>query len=386
MKTEQKTAVSKWSEELLGAFTPVVNKTEEGLQVVKDISEFFKARAKLEEEYAKKLSTLYKTPPGTGFFTKETAISKEHKTLKEALLGMLDKGVKSSEAHQEFANKLNTDICKNLDNWIKNKTIDRQKVITDGQKHIKGANDAKVNVARAKAEYERLMKEADTAKEQLLKAEKDESSQPDNKKLPPITKKAAEKLSLSRTKSKAQEVVYQNLVTKTNEELESHRVEKMPVIHEALQKWEEDRWNTLLNSVKMYKLLQEVVPQILDQQAKDLVSNYETADIEADFRDFINANKKDEISLTDENVEFIPFKSRYPDDEEVLAPVAEEPKKVEPKKEEPKKEEPKKVEEKVEVNAKTQEQNKQEEVKKEAEKKKTDELKANLFGNDSDMF
>jgi len=301
-------------------------------------------------------------------------------------MGVLEKGTKSSEAHQELANKLNSEICKNLDTWVKNKTNDRQKIILEGQKHLKAVSDARANVARSKQEYERWMKEADVAKEQLLKAQKDETSQPDNKKFPPITKKAVEKLSQVKAKAKSQEEIYQNMVTKTNEELQTHRSEKMPVVLESLQKWEEERWNILLNSVKLYKSLQEVVPQILDQQAKDLISHYETADIEGDFRDFINSNKKEEIPL-DDTVEFVAFKSKYPEDEESLVPVEEkkeESKKKEEVKEEPKKEEPKKVEEKVEKKA--PEQTKHEEVKKEAEKKKSDDLKANLFGNDSNMF
>jgi len=381
MSSEEQTAVSKWSEELLGSFTTVVSKTEAGLQIVKDIAEFYRARARLEDEYAKKLATLCKTPPGAGFFTKEPAVTKEHRTLKESLLGVLEKGTKVSEAHQEFANKINTEICKNLDTWIKNKTNDRLKITGEGQKHVKTVADAKASVIRNKSEYERLMKETDVIKEQLLKAEKDEKASPDNKKLPPITKRASERWSQAKEKSKTQESSYQASVKKGNEELEVYRSEKMPSVLENLQKWEEERWNVLLSSVRTFKTIQEAVPVVIDAQTKELVNNYEAADIEADFREFINSNKKEEIPLNEDNLEFIQFKSKFGDDEEEKkeeTPVVE--KKEEPKKVEEKKEEPKKVVEKKE------EPKEKDDAKKEAEKKKNEELKANLFGDSSDMF
>lgn len=309
---DEQTASIKWSEELLGAFPAMSSKTELGLQVVKDMLEFYRARAKIEDEYAKKLSALHKATPGTGFFTKDPAISKEYKTLRGALKDVLDKGVKASEAHQEFANKVNNDICKNLENWIKNKTNDRVKILTEAQKHVKAVADAKANVARTKGDYERLMKEADVAQEQMIKAEKDESSQPDNKKLPPLTKKAAEKFLACKQKGKASEDAYQGAVKKANEEL-ANKAEKMPVVVDSLQKWEEDRWNTLLGSVRSFKSSQEIIPTALEQYMKDLVSSYESGNLEEDFKEFIEANKKTE---PEETIEFSAFKSKFQDTEE----------------------------------------------------------------------
>jgi len=395
MAQEDQKAVSKWSEELLGAFTAISTKTEAGLQVVKDIAEFYRARAKIEDQYAKAMAALYKSPPGAGFFTKEPAITKEHRTLKEAILGVLERGLKSSEAHQDFANKINNEICKNLDGWVRAKTNDRLKAIGEGQKHVKTVSDAKAAVNRNRAEYERLMKEMDVAREQLLKAEKDEQTAPDNKRLPPITKKATEKWLQLKIKAKAAEISYQEAVKKANEEVESHNGEKMPIVFENLQTWEEDRWNVLLNSVKSYKVAQEAVPVVIDAQAKELVSNYEAADIEADFREFINSNKKEDIPL-DDGLEFIAYKSKFADEEEkkeepVIVEKKEEPKKVEEqpkKKEEPKKveEQPKKKEEPAVVEKKEEPLKPEDAAKKEAEKKKNDELKANLFGDSSDIF
>jgi len=378
---DSQSATSKWSEELSNTFPSIAGKTEAGLQVVKDISEFYRARAKIEDAYAKQLAALYKSAPGAGFFTKEPAITKEYRTLRESLLAILEKGTKISDSHQEFANKINTDVCKSLDNWVKNKTNDRTKIVADGQKYLQNVSAAKANVAKAKAEYERLMKETDSAKEKLIKAEKDELNQPENKKLPPITKKASQTWIQSKEKAKSLEASYQAAVKKANEELEAFRSERMPAIVENLQKWEEDRWNTLLASVKALKLAQESVPVLLEQHNKDLMTNYEAANIEEDFREFIETNKKPDI---DETFEFVPFKSKYEEEEEEKKSTPVEERKQETK--------PAPVEEKKQekiIEPKSEEQVKQEEAKKDADKKKTQELKANLFGDSdtsSDIF
>jgi growth arrest-specific protein 7 len=373
-------ATSKFSEELMGAFPAVVTKTEVGLQVVKDMAEFYRNRAKIEDEYAKKLAALYKAPPGAGFFSKDPAVTKEYKSLKESLLAILDKGNKISNSHQDFANKINNDICKVLDNWVKNKTLERSKFLGEGQKHLKSVADAKAAVQKHKAEYEKLMKAADVAKEQLMKAEKDEINQPDNKKLPPITKKASTNFIQSKDKAKQQEQTYQAAVKKANEETESNRKERVPAVLESAQKWDEDRWNTLLASVKQLRTLQDAVPAVLEVQSKELTDIYENANIEADFREFIDANKKG--SEADESFEFVAYKSKYEDEEEKKEPA---PAVTQP----PSDFSTKTAEEKLQAEPeKTEEQKKQErealEAKKEADRKKTADIKSNLFGSAED--
>jgi len=371
-------ATSKFAEELLPAFPALVTKTEVGLQVVKDLAEFYRNRAKIEDEYAKKLAALYKSPPGAGFFSKDPAVTKEYKSLKESILAILEKGNKISNSHQEFANKVNNDICKTLDNWVKNKTNERTKILGEGQKHLKTVSDAKANVVKHKSEYEKLMKAADVAKEQLMKAEKDEINQPDNKKLAPITKKASTNLIQAKDKAKQQEQTYQSAVKKANEEVEATRKERLPAVLENVQKWDEDRWNTLLASVKQLKTLQDAVPSVIETQNKDLADVYESANIEADIREFIDANKK--ATETEETIEFVAYKSKY-EDEEKKEPLPEAPapttsdfstKTAEEKLQavEPQKSEEEKKKEREEL-----------EARKEAERKKTADIKSNLFGS-----
>lgn len=60
-------------------FEGVILRTENGVQVCKDLIDFFKKRSQIEEEYSKKLSHLCKSVPGTSLFNKDQALLKESK-------------------------------------------------------------------------------------------------------------------------------------------------------------------------------------------------------------------------------------------------------------------------------------------------------------------
>jgi len=76
----------------------------------------------------------------------------------------------------------------------------------------------------------------------------------------------------------------------------------------------------LLTSVKTFSSLQEAVPHALDDQVKALSAVYGNASIEDDFREFIEANKTP--SEPSEPFEFVPFKSKYEEEEQVKAKEA----------------------------------------------------------------
>jgi len=310
---DRQTGDIKFSEELLNSFDAVNTKSELGLQIVKDMVEFYKKRASVEESYAKALSGLHKTLPGSGLFTKDAPIQKEMKTLRVALLGTNEVGLKVAEQHQDLCNKILNDVCKQLEAWIKTKDAERKKISGEGQKHIKTVNDAKGAVVKNRENCDKLVKEADKAKEALMAAEKAEINQPDNKKLQPVTRKASHNHIQAVEKAKAADQVYQQSVKKANEELDSFRKEKMPAVLEQFQKWEEDRWNTLLASVRTYKNLYMAVPGVIsDYIGKDLNGLIDNAKIDEDLTEFVKATKKEEKV---EVIEYTPIKSKYETEE-----------------------------------------------------------------------
>jgi len=380
---DHQTADVKFSQELLDCFDAINSKSELGLQIVKDMIEFYKKRAALEEQYAKGLAALHKTLPGSGLFTKEAPIQKEMKTLRTSLLGINEVGTKVAEQHQDFANKIVNDVCKQLETWTKTKEAEKKKLTGEGQKHLKVISDAKATVAKNREACEKLVKESEKAKEVLMKAEKDEINQPDNKKLQPATRKASHNYNQIAEKVKAADQQYQASVKKANEDMDSFRKEKMPAVLEQFQKWEEDRWNTLLGSVRIFKTLGLAVPPALtDLLGKELNTLIDNAKIDEDFSEFVKATKKDEAKV--EVFEYTPIKSKYDTEEEPKPKTAE-------TKEEPKDFSSKTAEEKLEeaANSKKQDNNNNANTasdKEEDLKKKAAAAKANLFNEDDDLF
>jgi len=299
---------TKFSSELIFNFNNLTARSEAGVQVVKDFIEFMKKRAEIESEYAKKLNSHYKTIPGASVFTKDPAITKESKTLKEALLGVSEKGIAVSTQHLEVSNKIINDICKSLDNWTKTKDVERKKIIGEGQKLLKTLSEARSNAIKNRANYEKLMKESDLAKDALIKAEKEEISQPEKKNLQQATKRASENYTSINTKAKAQETAYKSSVEKANEELNSFQNEKMPALLEQFQVWETDRWNTLITTVTTYKSSQETLPASFGDQITEIALILENANLENDLKELITSCKKDK---DEEILEYVVFKSKH---------------------------------------------------------------------------
>jgi len=216
--------------------------------------------------------------------------------------------------------------------------------------------------------YEKLMKESDLAKDAFIKAEKDEINQPEKKNLQAVTKKASQNYNQITEKAKAAEGLYKSSTQKTNEDIDSFKKDKMPSVLEQFQKYEEDRWATLLNVVKTFKGFEENLPSSYEKYSKDLETAIDAADMHADFKELVETFKKDK---EEEKVEFVQFKSKHeaepekpkstPEESTFATQTAEEKLQKKDQKEE------------------TKEADQPDKSKKEEQKKKTQETKANLF-------
>jgi len=162
----------------------------------------------------KKNIDFFKTLPGSGIFSGTPTIIKEQTSLKSTFMSILEKGVVQADSHIQFANKINNDIVKVLEEWIKVNDNERKKIANDGLKAKKTLEDQIANVARTKDNYEKLMKGSELLKDALVKCEKDEVNQPDNKKFKDNTKRASEAYNQSVEKGKKAEDEYQTAVKK----------------------------------------------------------------------------------------------------------------------------------------------------------------------------
>lgn len=325
-------ATSQYSDELLTCFEAVNNKTTGGVQLARDISAFYAARAKIEATYAASLTALYKALPGAGMFTKEPPITKETSGSKEAMMSILNDGLVVAEEHQKFSQKITQDVCRNLDAWVKAKEPERKKLSNEGLKLQKSLNDARLASNKAKDNYDKLSKAADAAQDADEKAQSDVSKDSSNKKLANLASRTKTALKTAKDKANAADKTYQDSVTKANTILENFKEKGMPELMKSFQEWDEDRWNVMIESVKTFKNLQSELPSVIENYVSNIDSKIDSADIEQDVSEFINTAKESSKG-SGEPLEYKKYPSKYADKEEE--------KKEEPKKEEEPKEEKK---------------------------------------------
>jgi len=82
----------------------------------------------------------------------------------------------------------------------------------------------------------------------------------------------------------------------------------MPPILDQLEKWDEERWNLLLNAVKSFTTTQDSIPGAISKQLEEINSLVHSANIQTDFQEFVEATDK---KNKEESLEFIPYKSKH---------------------------------------------------------------------------
>lgn len=298
----------KFSSDLWDGFEHINAKTELGLAVLKDVTEFAKKRAQLENEYGKKLQELCKTTIGAGMFSKSAPIDKESKTLKAAFVSWQEEGAKIAGHHLEFANKINTEVVKPFETFLKTKEPERKKAIAEGQKRNKAFSDAKTNLDKAKDVYTRAMKEAEQATEAHEKAKTELESGPDAKKkqLGDNEKRAAQKATQLTEKGKAAEAAYQKAVDTANDVAKETFGTHLPPIIDSLQQLEEERYTQAKTVIESFHREFRSLPDLFIERADELNKALEALNVETDLEEFVQEKKG--ATTEPELFKFVPYK------------------------------------------------------------------------------
>jgi len=298
----------KFSTDLWDGFEHLSAKTELGLAVVKDVTDFIKKRAQIEADYAKNLKDLCKAVPGTGVFSKSAPIDKELKTLKTAFLSWQEEGNKIATHHLEFANKINTEVVKPLEAFHKAKEAERKKHVAEGQKRTAAFVNAKQNLEKAKNAYTQVMKESEAATEAHEKAKADLEAAPEAKKkqLTENEKRAGQKASQLADKAKQAEAAYQKAVDTANDVAKENFSTHIPPVIDALQTLEEERYALAKTVLETFHREFRSLPDQLIERAEELNKALEALDAEADLSEYVESHKS--ATSEPEVFKFVPFK------------------------------------------------------------------------------
>jgi len=266
----------------------------------------------LEIEYAKKLQELCKVVPGASLFNKVPPIEKESKTLRAAYKSWQDEGTKIATHHLEFANKINNDIVKPLETFVKTKEPERKKTIAEGQKRTAAYLAAKANLEKARNAYLAAMKEAEAATEAHDKAKADLESGPEAKKkqLTENEKRANQKATQLTEKAKAAEAAYQKAVDTANEVSKETYTTHLPPVIDALQQLEEERYVQSKTVIEVFHREFRALPDLLIERADELAKALEALDVDADFTEYAEAHKP--AAVEPEVFRFVAYKEPAP--------------------------------------------------------------------------
>jgi len=283
----------KFSLDLWDGFDHISAKTELGLTVLKDVTEFIKKRAAIEADYGKKLQELNKTVPGSGLFSKSAPIEKESKTLRLAFLSWQEEGAKTATHHIDFANKINTDIVKPLEAFLKTKDPERKKIIAEGQKRLQAYNVAKANVEKAKNAYLAASKEAEAAAEahEKVKTDLEAADEKKKKQLADNEKRASQKATQTAEKAKTAEAAYQKAVETANDLSKETFSTHIPPLLDSLQQLEEERYAHSKTVIEAFHKEFTTLPEVLNERAAELLKALEALDVDADLGEYVEVHK-----------------------------------------------------------------------------------------------
>jgi hypothetical protein len=278
-----------YSKQLWDGFEVVSKRADEGLETCKDISNFFKKRASIEDEYSKSLASLCKSTAGGGFLRKKAAGRKEIGTLKEAWLKMQDETNKLSLKHADFSAKILSEVCQPIYLFTRNKEISRKQLVTDGNRLTKDLQDSYSNLTKAKQNYDRSCKDLELANSTLDKSKSDASIK--TKDLQKIQQKATKSDELT-VESNNQ---YKQALEVTNKLQEKFYKDDMPAILDEFQQMENDRIDLLKQCLDNFIGIQETVPPAIVESCKTMKEHVANIDKEKDVRDFIEENISGEV-------------------------------------------------------------------------------------------
>jgi len=290
---------TKYSSELGGAFNAVRDSSDNGAQALKDLSAFFQAKVKLDDAYAQALKKLCKEKPGSGMFTKETALEKETKTLKDAVFAVLEQTTAIADAQLQMSQKVNEQVIKVLDEFIKAKEAPKKQLQGEGGK-LTAAVSGKIGAAKkAEAAYTAACKAAVQAKEQ---GDKTMSAAGDDAKKKAAAEKLVKKAEEAKQKAQQVEAAYKKTVQEANDERQNYFTNTMPKTLDAFQKLHEERWEQTLSVLKFYTSSLSALPDAIETSIGVLKDKIETqASWEEDLTDFVESAKSSSGKAKDQS-------------------------------------------------------------------------------------
>lgn len=247
----------------------IKEKTDLGLKSCKDVLDFFRKLAQIEEEYAKNVSVLLQ----------RYQPSNSNLSLSQGWRGVLAVLEGQASAHKALSVNCTTNLCHPLQALLKDMDARRKQLVQEGAKQRAELRDHQELVKKAKVKYEKSSKDLEVAKNELQAAKPDQIV------------KLEKNVSAKETDTNTSETQYKLQVQASNNFLDNHQSEKWPYVLNEFEQFEITRISFMKANILNFMGLLKEMPSVLEGEISQGLKASELIDPEADLQTYIDANK-----------------------------------------------------------------------------------------------
>eukprot|EP00026_Physarum_polycephalum_P001455 Phypoly_transcript_01457.p1 GENE.Phypoly_transcript_01457~~Phypoly_transcript_01457.p1 ORF type:complete len:724 (+),score=105.69 Phypoly_transcript_01457:1121-3292(+) len=256
----------------------IKEKTEVGLKSCRDVLDFFKRLANLEEEYAKNINGLLQ----------RYQPSNSNLTLSQGWKGVIAVLDGQASVHKSLSVNFVTNLCHPLQALLKDMENRRKLLVTDSAKQKAELRDHMELVKKAKAKYDRSARDLEAARSELqLTKTQVTDLDPLANKISRLEKNVAAK----EAECNSSETQYKLQVQASNTFLESYQEEKWPYILSEFEQFEVTRISFMKANIHNFMGLLKETPAVLESEIQAGLRASEMIDPDVDLQMFIEANK-----------------------------------------------------------------------------------------------
>jgi len=192
---------------------------------------------------------------------------------------------KVAEHHSQYADKLDNDLSKAINNYVKEKQKDKKKLEEDGVKMTKGMKTTIENMQKSRQKYITLSREAEVAEAIHSKGKGDLTMKPSQ------LAKLAAKSSQSSDKASEANNEYQTTLTQTNQKQAEYYTSGQPALLTKFQQFEEDRLKFMKEMLEKFASFCAEKPPCYTGASDAITSSASAIAVDSDIQAYVNENK-----------------------------------------------------------------------------------------------
>jgi len=275
---------SLYSSHLMGAFELQYRRTDETLKSTLEVSTYFRKLADVEADYVKALMKLGQAEKKL-FKTAGKQTEKEIGTLRDCWETLNNEIDNIANRHQLFATQIIANVSQEIADYVKEKEVERKRLVTEGMKCTKDYKDVITALKKAQATYYSKCREAETAQQQHEKAKTDPSIKP--KELNKFLSKSQKAMEVAT----AADAEYKKMIKKANSKQSKFYELEMPALLKDFQTFEEDRITFLKNMFNKFLGFWNELPPFLQTTMSNIQKSADLINKDTDIKQFATENQ-----------------------------------------------------------------------------------------------